>query len=105
MRLAQVDEHDDARFRGHAEAGDEAHLHGHAEVDSPNSQRKKTPPTRASGTHIIISTASDKVVVGQVEDDEDHQGDGREDDLHGLSGADLVLELAAPLRGTFPAAA
>ena len=29
-RLAQIDEHDDARLRGHAETGDEAHLHRHA---------------------------------------------------------------------------
>jgi hypothetical protein len=58
-RLPQVDEHDDAGLGRHAEAGDESDPDGNAEVRVPQPE-ENTPPTRSSGTAIIISTASAK---------------------------------------------
>ena len=78
-RVAQVDEHDDAGLRGHAEAGDEADPDGHAEIEAEQALEEHAADERARhGQHH--QQRVDEVVVGHVEEHEDERDDDREDD-------------------------
>ncbi len=59
-RLAEVDEHHDARLDGHAEAGDVADLDRDAEP-KPKSHWKIAPPASAPRTLVIISSGVDQL--------------------------------------------
>lgn len=96
--FVEVDDHDDAGLDGDAEEGDVADPDGDGErVAVERLEEDRTAEGEGHGEDDMGGL--DGVVVGDVEEEEDHeQGDG-DDEEQGASGAEQVFEFAAVFEG------